>query len=448
VNAKLESAAPRPAWNRRWIFVAVVTAGATALACAAFLHGFPELRYDSYHYFSLSRILSGEGLGNLQSRVRTYGYPLFLSLCTGFRDAGPEATRSLAFAAQLVIYLAACLHAARVAARLFRSERFFFGTYAVTALNPIALIKATEVLTDLLSAVLILVAVLISLERGHPVRRGFLAFLCAGFAAAVRPANVVVLLALLLVWLVRARLYGERTRGPLAAGASAILLALLPQLYNNVRAYQAWTPLVVERLYGEQVGWGMGMLKYGTLVVPGAEPQIVYANPFRPEGVATPAEFLRKSPLGFLATLTLHGFAFFDHDLPFTYVTDARPWYRWPIAFLNYGFLFLAGLGLAIGLRHRKTRDPGVRLYLAAAILVSLFYLVLYLPVAVESRFSLPLYPILAPAAVLAFEEVRRWPPASVRVMVAAGGAFLLVCFSLSLWVSAHAPVLVHLTGR
>jgi hypothetical protein len=437
-----------PSRTRRWIFAGAVTAVAASIAYAAFLGGFPELRYDSFHYFSLSRIISGEGLGNLQSRVRTYGYPLFLSLCTGFRDAGPETTRAAAFVAQLLLYLAVCLYAARVAARIFRSEGFFFGTYAVTALNPIALILTTQVLTDLLSAVLVLLGVLVSLERGHPVRRGFVAFLCIGLAAAVRPANVVVLPALLLAWLLRVRLFGERARGPLAAGAAAVVLALLPQLYNNVRAYDAWTPLVVERLYGEQARWGTAMLKYATLVVPGERPQIVYENPFRPRGVSTPGEFLRKRPLGFLATLVLHGFAFFDHDLPFPYVQDAHPWFRWPIALLNYSFLFLAGMGLAAGLRSRRALEPGERVYFLAAILVSAFSLALYLPVAVESRFSLPLYAILAPAAVFAAGQLRRGPASRAAVVAVAGTAFVVVCVGLSVWLSAQAPVLVRLTGR
>jgi hypothetical protein len=448
VNAKLEPALPRPGRTRRGIFLGGVTAAAVVLACAAFSGGFRELRYDSFHYYSLSRILSGEGLGNLQSRVRTYGYPLFLSLCTGFRDVDPGTTRALAFAAQLVIYLAACLYAARVGARIFRSDAFFFATYAVTALNPIALIHATEVLTDLLSAVLLLLAVLIPLEPGRPVRRGFLAFLSAGFAVAVRPANLVVLPALFIVWLLRARFFGERARGGLLAGVAAASLAMLPQIYNNVRAYDAWTPLVVERLYGEQAGWGTAMLKYGTLVVAGEEPEIVYENPFRPEGVSTPGRFLRRNPLGYLATLALHGFALFDHDLPFTYVQDVRPWFRWPIALWNYAFLFLAGTGVVLGLAEGKKLEPSARLYFAATILVGLFYVALYLPVAAESRFSLPLYAILAPAAVFGFAELRQGPRDRAAISWVAGGAFLLLCAWLSLWLSAHAPVLVRLAGR
>jgi hypothetical protein len=448
VNAQLDPASPPTARARPWTLAAAVTAAAVALALAAFFGEFPELRYDSFHYYSLSRIVSDGGLGNLQSRVRTYGYPLFLSLCTGFRDADPGTTRAFAFAAQLAIYLAACLYAARVAARVFRSEAFFPATYAVTALNPIALIHATEVLTDLLSAVLLLVAVLLPLEPGKRARRGFLTFLAAGLAVAVRPANLVVLPALVLVWLLRARLFGERAGGGLAAGAAAVLLALSPQLYNNVRAYETWTPLVVERLYGEQVDWGTAMLKYGTLVVAGEEPEIAYANPFRPEGVSTPGRFLRESPLGYLATLALHGFALFDHDLPFTYVRNVRPWFRWPIALLNFAFLFLSGAGLVLGLRDRRRLAPPARLYFAAAVLVGSFYVALYLPVAVESRFSLPLYAILAPAAIFGASALRRGPRERTAAAVVALGAFLVLCAGLSLWISSQAPVLARLAGR
>ncbi len=427
----------------------VVTTASLLAALALFRRGFGELWYDSFHYFTLSRIVSTEGFWNLHSRVRTYGYPLFVALCTGFRDPGPAATRALVFAAQLVVYLGVSFHAARVAGRVFRSRRIFLGTYLLTALNPIALARTTEVLSDLVSAALILLAVLRSVETdGSPKRRAFGAFLWAGLSVAVRPANLSVVPALVLIWILRKRLCRERPARTLATGAAALALALLPQLQGNVRAYDAWTPLLPDHLYGDQARWGMSMLKYGTLVIPGVRPELVYENPFYAGGAASPTAFLRAQPLRYAATLVLHGFALVDQDFPFSFITNPRPRSRWPISLWNYGFLFLAGCGLASGLARWRAQSTEARLYLAAAATTGLAYLAVYLPVAVESRFSLPLYLIASPAAASSLVGLWGRPLRTLVPVAAAAAAFIAACFWLSLWLTAQAPVLVELARR
>jgi len=430
-------------------FLVVVTAAAVLLAIAIFRRGFGELWYDSYHYFTLSHIVSTEGIWNLHSRVRTYGYPLFVSLATGFADPGPATTRTLVFAVQLLVYLGVSLFAARLAGRVFRSRRIFFGTYLLMALNPIALARTTEVLSDLLSAAFILIAVLSSLEQSEaPSRRAFGAFLCAGLAVAVRPANLAVVPGLVLVWLLRARSYRERAPRTLAAGALAIAVALLPQLHGNVTAYGAWTPLLPDRLYGDQVRWGMAMLKYGTLVIPGIPPELVYANPLYPAGAASPSAFVARRPLGYAATLGLHAFAMLDQDFPFTYIRDLRPRARWPLSLWNYGFLFLSGLGLLSGFVRRRELPTEERLYFAATAVTGLAYLAVYLPVAVESRFSLPLYLLLTPAAAAAVVDLCARRMRTLLPVLLAGAAFIGACVWLSLWLSAQAPVLAAVVRR
>ena len=432
--------------NGRGRFIFAVSAASAVLASACFLGGFRGLIYDSFHYFTLSEIVSSDGLWNLHSRYRTYGYPLFVSLVTGFHQTYPETARAVVFAAQLLIFLAASLYAARVAERVFGSPRFFFGTYLAMALNPIALIRTTEFLSDLLSAVLLALSLLVSLEPSRPRRRAILAFLALGLSVAVRPANLAVLPALAILWVIRGRLYGERIRQVVLPAAAALALALAPQLVSNVRAYGAWNPLLVDRLYADQAGWGTAILKYGTVVLDGVEPQLVYRNPFLPPGVSRPLEFLERRPGGYLKTLALHGFALVDQDHGFTYIQRARPWYRWPLSLLNYAFLFLALFGLAAGFLER--REPGPRLYYTGAFLVSAAYVSIYLPVAVESRFSTPLYLVLAPAVVSGLDWLSRRRSGTVLAVAIAGGGFIAICVQLSLWLSRQAPALAELASR
>src|SRR5262249_49941633 len=162
----------------------------------------------------------------------------------------------------------------------------------------------------------------------------------AGLAVAVRPANAVVLPGLALLWAFRGLLYRERILRAILPAAAAVALALLPQLASNLRWYGSWSPLPVERVYRDQVGWGMSILKHGTAALPDRPSSLVYANPFCPPGVSSPLEFLEQRPMGYLATLALHGFALFDQDLPFTYIVNTKPAYRWPLSLLNYTYLF------------------------------------------------------------------------------------------------------------
>jgi hypothetical protein len=420
--------------NRRLVFVSAVSTGAVALAFLFFRAGYPGVVYDSFHYWVLSSIVSTEGLWNLSSRVRMYGYPLFVAAATGFSDPPPEVARALVATVQLAVQLGAALYFARVTERVFRRPRVFEATYALLALNPIVLIRTTELLSDAFSAVLVGLALFASLEEGHPRRRALLAFLAAGASVAARPANLAMLPALALLWALRARVYRERLAGSLALGALALGIALAPQLHGNVKAWDAWTPLLVDRLYAAQAGWGTGILKYGTLVLPERPPQLVYRNPLRPEGVSSPGEFARARPLGYLRTLGAHAFALVDHDFPYAYITSERSAWRWPLGVANYAFLFLSLLGLGLLLARERGTPAG--LYGAGAALFSLALVAVYLPVAVESRFSAPLYLILPPAAVFALLWLSTKRSGTIVAVAIMGGGFVGACVQLSRWLS------------
>ena len=433
---------PWAAVNRRSVFTVAVTAAAAVLASLFFRSGYPGVIYDAFHYYTLSSIVSVEGLGNLFSRVRMYGYPLFISLVTGFSNPPPEAARAIVAAAQTTVYVAAAFYAARVTERVFRTAKAFPGTYVLLTLNPIALIRATELLSDSLSAVLVGLSLFVSLEEGHATRRAGLAFFAAGLAVAVRPANVVILPALVVLWLLRARQYreGGRLAGSLAIGALCVAAALAPQLYGNVKAWDAWTPLLVDRLYASQVNWGTEILKYGTVVIPDRPPQLVYRNPLRPEGVSTPADFWRAAPLDYLATLGAHGFAMIDHDYPFTYIASRPPAWRWPLALANYAFFYLSAVGLGLILVRERGTPAG--LYGAGAALFTAALVAIYLPAAVESRFSMPLYVLLPPAAIYALLWLAGRRSGTILAVAIAGGGFVAACVQLSLWLSRQASAL------
>jgi len=415
--------------------VAAVLALAAILAFVFFRSGPRSVLYDSYHYYELSRIVASEGVWNLQSTIRTYGYPLFLAASRGFRDSGPDAARANAAAAQVALHLALALYAGRATARVFRDPRLFAPTFAVLALNPILLLRATEMLSDSVSASLVGFAVFLSLPEGRPAPRAFGAFLCASLAAMVRPANVALLPALAIVWVARSRRRREGAAGPIAAAVAGVAIALIPQLASNVRAYGRWTPLVVEGLYRDQAAWGIGMLKYGTSLVPGRVPQIEYLNPFIAGDGSSPERLAARHPVAYAKTLGAHAFGMLDQDFPYTYVENLRPPARWPLSLANYAFLFLALAGLALGLMRISAPGDSV-LYFLAALLAAGALVAVYLPVAVESRFSAPIYALLTPAAVHAVLWLSRRRSGTIVAAAIAGGGFVAACVQISRWMT------------
>jgi hypothetical protein len=188
----------------------------------------------------------------------------------------------------------------------------------------------------------------------------------------------------------------------------------------------------------------MQLLKYATAVTSTTIGAIRYANPFY-EGFATVSEFVRHRPVGYATTVLLHVFGMLDHDHVFIYVTDLHPWYRWPAAVLNFGFLTLAVGGIGDVLGH-PTTWPRRRVWAFVAILVVAgAYVAVYAPTAVESRFGLALDLLLTPFAVLGGERVVA--AARRRRGLLPWVVALLVCVAAASWVSAwlqrQAPVLV-----
>ncbi len=229
---------------------------------------------DARGYYELSKIICQNGLFcfcddqqtmdpvfHVLFDLRTYGYPLFVAFCSLFTSHETIAVQVVVFSAQLFIYLAVCHF---VATNLeFRSgdPRFKRWLFICTALNPFLLIYTTELLTDLLSAVTIYLVLALVLKARlnrreeydstgpgrtrHPTAILFSASLLASFSAMVRPANVAIIGALLLIWCVTVALRKRVALMELFVIAVGLFIPLIPQLANNYRTFHKVEPLIV-----------------------------------------------------------------------------------------------------------------------------------------------------------------------------------------------------------
>lgn len=444
-----------PELRRTWmtaatVRVALLVVAAVVLAWALREIGDQPVVYDANGYVVHAQILAN---GPIEVwGFRTYGYPAFLVPWVVLAGRDQDLLRWCVFVAQVAVHLAASWLFARRVAGAFGEEGLGRLTFALVVLNPFLLLMTSPLLSDLLSAALSAVGIglLLPTRNDRPavvIRDGMLALFALTLAVEVRPANAVLLPVCTALWTIRwwmtARRELMRFVGGLVLVGAVAALPLVPQSVINWRAHGNPTPLLVTSLYEQQMTWGVQNLKYATFVLarhPGLS-AVFYANPFS-SGQASIAGLAQANPLGLVATLALHGFALFDQDYPFPYVRELDSWLRWPLSVTGYLFLWAASVGLVVG--WRRWWRPGTRLAWSILPVASAAYILVYLPTAVECRFGLPLFVLLAPAAAMTLLAVgararaRDWR----RLAVTGASALLTIaaCAWVSVWVQAQAP--------
>jgi len=423
--------------RRRWTVIAL-----TALACLLALR---DQRIVAHHSCCDMTSYTAEGLDFARNglfgsshelmSLRTYGYPFFVGLLSHMTNGDPGHVEVAVFVAQLVLLLAVAWALATIFARLLKCSRI--AIYALIVLDPLLLAAAPAVLSDLLAALFVTLAVaLVFYDHRRRATIAFASLLLASSGAMVRPASVVFVPIMLVLWLASTRWLRPvpwRAWPAMIAGAA---IPFVPQMINNWRLFGRASPLMVQHLYADQTVWGMQFLKYGTLI-PAAP--LNYNNPWYDASSPTFFAWLASHPLRALGTAGMHLFALFDQDFAFTYIHNRHPWYRWPLGAVSFAYMFIgvAMLGV-IAVRCLRQRRVGRIGFAALAIAAAIGgYLLLYLPTAVETRFSQPVYILLAPfviTGVVAYWRSRRswiWPATLI--------GFVTVCLAMSWWLAQQA---------
>jgi hypothetical protein len=409
--------------------------------------------YDADQYAMMGREIAEYGLFHrfTAAGVRTYGYPLILSLVHRATTTLGWSFTIVLFELQLFLYVAACL--------FFRNALSLTSPLAARIafcgllLNYYVLIYIPESLTESVTLSLLVVAAgcwLLAYRRDAGLWPLVFGSLVAGFAVMVRPANMFMVAA----WVVGVVVIGVRRRPgamrAFAAGAcvvTGLVLPALPQLANNVLQFGKWTPLVVEDLGKLQQVLGIQNLKYATGMPPVPKAQIFYNNPFwvgTTVDEVVPWRWYFDHPGRGVVTLALHTFNLTDQDLLFTYSRDLDPWYRLPLGVINHGAVALGLSGLILlGRRIHGTREPGER----DACLVFLALIganwAAYAWTTVEMRYGSVLLLVLFPLA--GYAAMRVAAGRSVRVIAATAlgvSGYIVLALLLSGWVRAQsAPI-------
>lgn len=282
------------------------------------------------------------------SEVRTYGYPLFVSLVSSEYDL-PDFTPNVAIV-QSALYIAACLALFFV---VYPTSRPMAWCCAVGLLcNPFVLnyvpLRLTEGLNASVLVALTGVASALSLrERGLLQQCALIVTgsMITGFALALRPANGVLLGAWLGFLVFRVSQAGKPRMILSICAVVGLIIPVLPQILLN--AYHGIpTPFPIIGL-GNQDKQGLVSLKMETNASAIGPCQLFYRNPFVD---LDPREAYNIGwrayvwmPQHGIPTMFAHIFNSLNHSYFFTYLHDLRlPWYYIPMNAANHLMLFAA----------------------------------------------------------------------------------------------------------
>jgi 4-amino-4-deoxy-L-arabinose transferase-like glycosyltransferase len=240
---------------------AIVTLLSAVSAIVLYRLGQQPVVYDAQGYYMRGvfmlrfPFLEWSAIGDLGER--TYGYPLFLAPIVYLLLNNLEAEYALARAGHIQIAVAVLQWAILVAAAAFGSWRIARAlgsptvaliAYAALVLHPPLLVMSGVILSDSLSASLIYVAVCCLLPS--PGQRTSIAcpasLALAGYAAEVRPANVIVIAALVVLWAWRTYWLRDVRVRTLAVGMLALLVPLLPMMATNYHTAGSLSPLTIK----------------------------------------------------------------------------------------------------------------------------------------------------------------------------------------------------------
>jgi hypothetical protein len=356
------------------------------------------------------------------SKLRLYGYPLFIAGLVKIGEFTGIDRSILVFAAQLALYLAGAVWLAAILGRHV-SPRIGQIALAGLLLNPLVYPYFGTPLSDSLSVALevLLFALLATLffqgtaDTASRARRlGGIAFIglltgaLLGYALMLRPGNLYLLafggLALPAVALLR--------RQPLLllalpAAGLGFLAAVAPQIAFNWQHYGQFSFMPVSELGKFQIDAGKSLLKYATWTKAGGQ-GIYYASPWA-VGTETGLPWYLHHRLAGLKTIAMHVFGMLDFEYYSPYVDKVKPRHEFLLLLISQGLVFWAVWGW-LRLAGEWLRQRPALPALLLPVVFSACWLMIYSLTAGENRFALPLIVLAGPWALWALaRQPDRW---------------------------------------
>lgn len=364
---------------------------------------------DAKNYLELAKKYNVEGI-TVKEPLRTFAYPLILSLVIKTSQAINLSESLLVFLLQISVYYLAVVVVSNVASEY--SRKLSMAIYTALCANIFVIPYAGITLTDSLYtslSMLILGGIMKteSLQRSEQsisTKRVFLGTLLLSLAIVIRPAAV---------WLAAPALYClvrlTWKRGVsvfdflLATTAGAVPLYI--QIALNFTNYKVISFLPVTDLGGAQIKWGIENIKYGTWM---GSVKNFYSSGHLVDIHSRELDlwWYFNNPIDSIKLLAfkLIGAFDFDYVIPYPY---HQPHYKWIASFFSFTILWIGVFGTLVHLCTKKLTVLGSRFM---PVIIFTGWCAISLISALELRFVLPLisYFIIVGCAVGNFIVVNR----------------------------------------
>ncbi|MEK3675535.1 hypothetical protein [Paenibacillus sp. FSL R10-2771] len=354
--------------------------------------------YDESGYINVSRNILNLGLLNINEPLRTYFYPLIISCVSIFTNGNMEVIKTIMSVLQFVVYTYTILTIAEKTHLLIDSKVGYYLILGFGLLNPYLIQSTTLLLTDVLASCCIVLS-LIKLVFGdfNKLLTYFWVIALAYIAVMIRPASLILVPIIIVLLIIRTLILKDVSILKACLISIISLIIFFPQLYNNVKQFDNWTPLVNTNLYEFQSNLATKNLKYGTVIINNEEPGMFFVSPHPVnESVKGMYDLIYKDFPGFLIVYSSHLFGVLDWGYVDTYITDYYPPSRVISSLFLYMYWITAFYGLYTIFRNKQPNKQ--QIYFIISFIGSfLFYWAFIGTTIIESRFGYPLFMLLLP---------------------------------------------------
>lgn len=355
--------------------------------------------YDEVGYLNVSKNILNQGLFNLVEPLRTYFYPLILSILSIFSDGNTENIKILMSILQFLVYTYTVFMIAEKSFVFSSSKLGYYSIVCFGLLNPYLIQATTLLLTDILASCCVILSI-IRLVFGdfHKISTYFVVIILTYIAVMIRPAFLIVVPVIIVLLVVRKLLLKDVS---VIKSIGILILSLFiffPQLHNNVKQFDNWTPLVNDNLYKLQSNLATKNLKYGTVIISNENPALFSISPFAvDQSVNGMFDMIYKQFPKFAVVYSAHLFGVLDWGYIDTYITNYYPVSRMIASVFLYIYWMISFIGLYKMIRMKKNKQ---QLFFLISLGTSfLLYWAFIGTAIVESRFGYVLFLLLLPFA-------------------------------------------------
>lgn len=381
------------------------------------------------YYFPSAAEFTKSGLlfTNVYDGYRSYFFPLVISIIqqsTAAAGLGGEEIQRYTYTISFLFWVVSIITMHRIAQQL--NARLFVLLAVATLINPFLLVYVPFALQEgiLMFFCLPMLFVWVGARDLDPVKRAGIVLLMALFAYIIRAS---------FVWLlVPAALYAAqviwphiRTPGrwlPMSTLVAIIGIALVgPQSYVAQKKFHTLNPYPATSLIGQQISWGVTVLKFTLVEDEGHARQLAYLSPFAPEAEeAKTIRYYVDHPArgAFLAASHVYTGFHYDQLKPYWRLNGASPLTVWLVVSSAVVFLGLIRVAHSIWTRKLDADCLFMILSLMLSVVALLF-------IAAEARFGIIGFAVLSIFAVQWFEAPA--PPARVALLLSAGSVLYVV---------------------